>query len=70
MCLGGKKSSPPPVPAPAQPTQFSYINADQSNSQQRQAAIKSTTDPASAATQSFGAELGSSAPTTPTTGGL
>ena len=73
MCLGGKSKGAPPVPAPTPPTQFGYVSADTSNSQQRQAAIKSTTDPANAASQSFGAELGSSAPTAPTTqptGGL
>lgn len=73
MCLGGKSKGAPPVPAPTPPTQFGYVNADTSNSQQRQAAIKSTTDQAGGATQSFGAELGSSAPATPATqptGGL
>ena len=55
MCLGGKsKSAPPPVPAPAQQTKFEYVNADTSNTQQRQAAINSTTNQA----PSFGAELG------------
>jgi hypothetical protein len=57
MCLGGKsKSAPPPVPAPAQPTRFEYVNADTSNTQQRQAAINSTTNQQ----PSFGAELGAS----------
>jgi len=61
MCIGGKKSSPPPVPAPAAPTQFAYVNADTSNQQQKAAAVKSATgDPGPS---SFGAELGSTAST-------
>jgi hypothetical protein len=56
MCFGKSKSSaPPPVPTPAQPTKFEYVNADTSNTQQRQAAINSTTNQQ----PSFGAELGS-----------
>lgn len=57
MCFGGKsKSSPQTTPAPTPPTQFAYVNADQSNSQQRQAAVMSSTAQNNPA--SFGSELG------------
>lgn len=65
MCMGGKKSAPPVVPPPAQPTKFEYVNADTSNSQQRQAAINSSTN----ATPSFGSELGASGMATPAMAG-
>ncbi len=65
MCMGGKKSAPPVVPPPAAPTKFEYVNADTSNSQQRQAAIASST---AAPTPSFGAELGASGMATPAGG--
>lgn len=62
MCFGGKsKSAAPPVPPPTPPTQFGYVNADTSNSQQRKAAVMSSTaDQGGSQPQSFGAELGSS----------
>lgn len=57
MCFGGKSKSSPPTPQPTQPTRFDYTPADTSNTQQRAAAIQSSTanQPAS-----FGAELGTS----------
>lgn len=60
MCGGGSKSQPMPVPQPAQPTKFEYVNADTSNSQQKQAAVNSTTN---ATPTSFGSELGSTGTT-------
>ena len=59
MCMGGKSKSAPvtPAPAPVQ-TKFEYVNADNSNAQQRQAAVMSST--AGTQPQSFGSELGSS----------
>lgn len=68
MCFGGGKkgSSQPVTPAPAAPTKFEYVNADTSNTQQRQAAINSSTGTGAAADpSSFGAELGSASAAAP-----
>lgn len=80
MCFGGKKGgspAPQPTPAPQNPTNFQYVNADDSNSKQRQAAIVSSTK-ADTASQTFGAELGATGaagaapaqPSAATVGGL
>lgn len=62
MCMGKSKSNnTQTTPQPAQPTSFQYVNADTSNSQQRQAAVNSTTN--QSASSSFGSELGSSSMT-------
>lgn len=73
MCFGGKsKSSPMPVPPPAPPTQFGYVDADTSNTAQRKAAVMSSTEQEGVSGgQSFGAELGSTGAAAPTqTGGM
>ena len=59
-----KSNNQQPIPQPAQPTSFQYVNADNSNTQQRQAAINSTTNDTSSAS-SFGSELGSSTASQP-----
>ena len=65
MCMGKSKSNQAqvPVPAPQQPTNFQYVNADTSNGQQKQAAINSATQGNSPA--SFGSELGAGGAATP-----